>query len=176
MDTVDIAAYKRPLIISVVLATLIVAAGVWADALSIAPLCLLAALWQIVRGLYYLLRRQWLGLKLCGLRLLIWIAAMFLLVAVHSYYKDITQQRGDALVTALQAYRAREGRYPRDLAALAPRDITEVPLTAQSPGEGRPFRYRLDGEAGENYQLMFHTGFRWQHTFDPKVGKWVMTD
>ena len=169
-------AYKRPLIISAVLAALIVAAGVWANALLYAPLCLLAALWQIVRGLYYLLRRKWPALKLCGLRLLIWIAAMFLLTAVHSYYKDITQQRGEALVTALQSYRVREGRYPRELAALAPRDIAGIPLTVQSPGEGRPFRYRLEGETGANYQLMFHTGFRWQHTYDPKVGKWVMTD
>ena len=104
--------FKRPLIITAVLATLLVATGVSIDALTFAPLGLLVVFWQILRALYYVLRRNWPALKLCGLRLLIWIAAMFVLVMVHDYYQKITQKSADTLVAALQTYRAREGRYP----------------------------------------------------------------
>ena len=168
--------FKRPLIITAVLATLLVATGVSIDALTFAPLGLLVVFWQILRALYYVLRRNWPALKLCGLRLLIWIAAMFVLVMVHDYYQKITQKSADTLVAALQTYRAREGRYPRELDALAPRDIAQVPLTVNSPGAGRPFRYRLDGDAGERYTLSFNSGFRLQHIYDSTTKKWELRD
>lgn len=168
--------FKRPLLITAALATLLVAGGIYVDALSIAPLCLLAVVWQVLRALYYVLRRNWPALKLCGLRLLIWIAAMFALIMVHNYYLKITQQRADTLVAALQTYRAREGRFPAELEALVPRDIALVPPMVNGPGAGRPFRYRLYGDAGEKYTLIFHSGFRLQHSYDSTVMKWEVRD
>lgn len=151
-------------------------AGWYYDPLTYAPLCLLAALWQVLRARYYALRGNWVALKLCGLRLLIWVVAMACLIGAHNYYLKATQKKADALVLSLQSYRVREGRYPHSLKALVPRDISVVPVVTWSPGHLQPFRYRLQGEAGDQFMLMFDSGFRLQRTYDSITAKWTLRD
>lgn len=59
---------------------------------------------------------------------------------------------GTALVVACHLYRAKHGRFPSDLAALAPEFIKEVP---DDPCSGRPFVYRpsADGATFKLYGL-----------------------
>ena len=108
------------------LAVLLVLVGWYNDALMFAPFALLILVWQMVCALGYLVLRQWPMLKRCGLRMLIWFAAMAVLVSIHQVYLDSARKKADAVVSALQAYRAREGRYPPNLEALAPRDMAVV--------------------------------------------------
>mgnify|MGYP003345213355 CR=1 FL=1 len=170
------ASHKRALTISAVLAVLLVLVGWYNDALMFAPFALLILVWQMVCALGYLVLRQWPMLKRCGLRMLIWFAAMAVLVSIHQVYLDSARKKADAVVSALQAYRAREGRYPPNLEALAPRDMAVVPPYAMSLATVRPFRYRLDGDKGENFDLRFFTGFRHQHIYESAAGKWKVTD
>ena len=170
------ASIKRSLIISGALAGLVVVVGWYHDALVFAPVGLLAVIWQALPALYYLIRRNWPALKLCGIRVLIWIAAMAILIAVHSYYLNATKKSAEELVASLQNYRAREGHFPPDLAALAPRDIAAVPQAMMAPATVYPFRYRVAGDKPANYTLRFYTGFRHQHIYDSAAGKWKVTD
>jgi hypothetical protein len=173
MESVSI---KRPLIFSAALAGVLVAAGWYLDALVFAPIGLLAVFWQALRAIYYVLRRNRLALKLCGIRALIWFAAMGILVAVHNYYLKSTKKSADDLVASLQTYRMREGCFPKTLEALAPRDIPAVPLAMMAPGNVYPFRYRVSGDNADKFTLRFYTGFRHQHTYDSATGKWDLTD
>ena len=172
----DAAYFKRPMIVSVILAGILVTVGWYQDALVFAPLCLLAAFWQVLRAMYYALRRNGPALKLCGMRLLIWAAAMAILIAAHNYYLNTTKKSADAVVASLQIYCAREGRFPLNLEALAPRDIPAVPAATMAPGNVYPFRYRVSGDKAENFTLRFYTGFRHQHIYDSTTGKWELTD
>jgi hypothetical protein len=170
------ASIKRPLIISVALAVVLVAIGWYQDALVFAPIGLLVVFWQVLRAIYYVLRRNRPALKLCGARALIWFAAMAILVAVHNYYLENTKENANALVASLQTYRTREGRFPDTLEALAPRDISAIPAATMAPGNAYPFRYRVTGDKADHFTLRFHTGFRHQHTYDSATGKWDLTD
>jgi hypothetical protein len=182
------AALKKPLLISAGLAGLLVIVGGYNDALMFAPIGLLALCWQVLCALGYTVRRQWLMLKLCGLRMLIWIAALAILTGVHNYYLKTTRQSAQDVVSALQGYRAREGHYPKTLEALAPRDIAVVPLWRMSPSRDYPFHYRPTGAPGTtdawgvyqgqalNYTLRYFTGFRHQHIYDSATGQWTLTD
>ncbi len=167
---------KRPLFISGGLAGMLLIVGWYYDPLTYAPLCLLAVLWQVLRGLYYALRRNWAALKLCGLRLLIWLIAMACLIVAHNFNLKETQKRADVLLSALQSYRAREGRFPPSLDALVPRDVAVLPLVARAPSRLQPFRYRVQGEAGDHFMLMFESGFRLQHTYDSTTAHWTLRD
>lgn len=169
----NFAAWKRPLTISAVLAVALVGFGWHYDPIFAAMLCLLAMVWQIVRLLYYLLRWNKNGLALGGARLLIWVAAMATAIGVHDHYATRTHAGGEALVAALQAYRAREGRYPEKLEALVPRDIAAIPAMASPAGSNRRFYYRL---SGEQFHLMYVTGFRMGKEFDSGTGKWTELD
>lgn len=172
----QIAAIKRPLIISLALACALVAVGWYQDALVFAPIGLVAVFWQALRALYYVVRRSWRALKLCGIRVLIWIAAMVILVVVHDHYLSATKKSAEELIVSLQSYRAREGHFPPDLEALAPRDIATVPQATMAPANVYPFRYRVSGDKPDNYTLRFFTGFRHQHIYDSATGKWELTD
>ena len=171
-----VSSFKRPLIISGALACALVAVGWYHDALMFAPIGLLAVFWQTLRALYYVVRRNWPALKLCGIRVLIWFAAMAILVGVHDHYLNATKKNAEALVASLQSYRAREGHFPPDLGALAPRDIATVPQAMMAPANVYPFRYRVAGDKPDNYTLRFFTGFRHQHIYDSETGKWEVTD
>jgi len=172
----ETASIKRPLIISAVVAGILVAVGWYYDALVFAPLALLAVFWQVLRAGYYSLRRNGPALKLCGMRLLIWAAAMAILIAVHNTYLETTKRNADAVVASLQAYRAREGSFPQNLEVLAPRDIPTVPVATMAPDNVYPFRYRVSGDKAEDFTLRFSTGFRHQHIYDSTTGKWEVTD
>lgn len=169
----EAASLKRPLIISAVLAIGLVGFGWYYDPMFAAMLCLLAVLWQVVRLLYYLLRWNKNGLALCGVRFVIWVAAIAAAMTVHEYYATRAHAGGEALVAALQAYRAREGRYPEKLESLAPRDIVAIPAMASPAGSNRRFYYRL---SGEHFHLMYVTGFRMGKAFDSSTGKWEVLD
>ena len=151
-SVMDVTAIKRPLIISAVLAGIVAACAWYYDAMPLALLCMLVAAWQLVRGLYYALRRNRDGLKVSGLRFLMWAAALASAIVAHNYYAKLTRERGDALVVALQAYRAREGRYPQNLEALAQREIAAVPGVALNPYSKQKFRYRSEANT---FQLSY---------------------
>ena len=165
--------YKPSLWISAALAMVLIACGWYFDATLIAMLCVAAALWQVLRLLYYLLRWNRAGLAAGGIRLLIWVAATAGVIGAYSHQFTLTQTRGEALVNALQAYRAREGRYPQNLEALAPRDIAAVPLVALSPIHEQKFRYRL---MENSFRLMFVTGIRAAKEYDSEKGTWESLD
>ena len=80
------------------------------------------------------------------------------------------------MVSVLQSYRAREGRFPQTLDALVPRDIAVLPVVARAPSHVQPFRYRVQGEGGDKFLLMFHSGFRLQHTYDSTTAQWTLRD
>ncbi len=172
--------FQRALLISAVLAGLLVIMGWFYDALMFVLLPALALIWQVLCALGYTLLRKWHMLKLCGLRMLIWLAAIMTLMFIHDYYLKSTRKSAEAVVSALQTYRAREGRYPPNLEALAPRDMAVVPLWSMSPSGAQPFRYKLVGEKeenkGENFDLRYFTGFRHQHIYESASGKWKLTD
>lgn len=173
---------QRPLMISGMLAILLVLVGWYYDALLFAPFGLLALLWQILCAIYFAVRRDRQGLKVSGVRMLIWMAAMAILITVHNQYLKNTRKNAEAVVTALQNFRAREGYYPKDLEALVPRDIAVLPKSAMSPRHVYPFQYRTvpAGEAvaekALSFNLRFHTGFRHQHIYDSVSGQWKLTD
>lgn len=170
----NFAAWKRPLTISAVLAAGMAVLAWYFDPLFVTLLCLVAILWQIVRLLVDLLRWNKNGLALGGVRLVIWVGAMAATIGALDYYTTRAQAGGEALVAALQAYRAREGRYPEKLEALAPRDIAAVPLMPSPPGRSeRSFYYRL---SGEHFRLMYYTGIRMGKEFDSSTGKWEALD
>lgn len=169
----DLAPYKRLLMISAGLALVLAACAWYYDAMLIAMLCVLAVMWQLARLLYYLLRWNRGGLAAGGIRLLIWVAALFSAMTAQDYYGTLTRARGDALVTALQAYRAREGRYPQDLDALAPRDIAAIPVVALLPSREQKFRYRI---YENQFRLMYIAGFRMASEYDSEKAKWEELD
>ncbi len=169
----DLAAYKRPLMISAGLAAVLAACAWYYDAMTIAMLCVLAVLWQILRLLYYLLRWNRSGLAAGGIRLLIWVAAAASAMTAHGHYGKLSRASGDALVAALQAYRAREGRYPQNLEALVPRDIAAIPTVALIPSREQKFRYRL---VENQFRLMYVAGFRMASEFDSEKAKWEELD
>ena len=156
----NLAPYKRSLWISAALAMVLLACAWYYDAILIAMLCVVAALWQVLRLLYYLMRWNRVGLVAGGIRLLIWVAATAGVMLAHEHYSKLTQARGEALVSALQAYRAREGRYPQNLQALA-------------PGSERKFRYRL---MENHFRLMYVSGFRMASEYDSEKTKWETLD
>lgn len=168
--------HKRALLISAVLASLLVIVGWYNDALMFAPFGLLALIWQIVCALGYMVLRRWHMLKRCGARMLIWLAAIAALMFIHDYYLKTTRTSAEAVLSALQAYRAREGRYPPNLEALAPRDMAVVPQWSMAPSRVQPFRYRLEGDKGENFDLRYFTGWRHQHVYESASGTWKLTD
>ena len=169
----NLAPYKRSLWISAALAMVLLACAWYYDAILIAMLCVVAALWQVLRLLYYLLRWNRVGLVAGGIRLLIWVAATAGVMLAHEHYSRLTQARGAALVSALQAYRAREGRYPQNLQALAPRDIAAIPVVALAPASERKFRYRL---MENHFRLMYVSGFRMASEYDSEKAKWETLD
>jgi len=169
----DLAPYKRPLLISAGLGIALAACAWYYDAMLIAMLCVAAVLWQLARLLYYLLRWNRGGLAAGGIRLLIWVAALFSAMTAQDYYGKLTRARGDALVAALQTYRAREGRYPQNLEALVPRDIAAIPVVALNPSSDQKFRYRI---SENNFRLMYIAGFRMASEYDSESAKWEELD
>jgi hypothetical protein len=167
------AAWRRPLIVSAVLAGLLLALAWYNEPMFAAMLCMLAVLFQLLRLLYYLIGWNKHGLAGSGVRLLIWVAAMVGAGAIHAQYADQARKNGEALVAVLQSYRAREGRYPPNLEALVPRDVAAVPVPASPPGSPRKFHYRL---SGEHFRLMYVTGFRMGSEFSSENGKWEALD
>ena len=179
---------KRPLMISMALAILLVLFGGYNDALMFAPIGLLVLFCQVLGAVYYSVRRDWRMLKVCGLRALMWIGAMAMLTVIHNYYLNLSKKSAEAVVTALTKYHAREGHYPPKLDALAPRDIAVVPQWGMSPSRDHAFHYRPTGAPGTtdawgvyegnavNYTLRFFSGFRHQHIYDSATGQWKLTD
>ncbi len=169
----NLALYKRSLWINAALAVVLLACAWYYDAMLIAMLCVAAVLWQVLRLFYYLLRWNRAGLAAGGIRLLIWVSATTGVMMTLDHYSSLTQARGEALVQALQAYRAREGRYPQSLEALAPRDITQIPEVALAPSSGRKFHYRL---VENQFRLMYVIGFRMASEYDSEKAKWESLD
>ena len=169
----DLAPYKRPLMVSAGLGIALAACAWYYDAMLIAMLCVLAVLWQLARLLYYLLRWNRGGLTAGGIRLLIWVAATASAMTAQDHYGKLTRARGDALVVALQAYRAREGRYPQNLEALVPRDLAAIPMVALMPSSKQKFKYRI---FENNFRLMYVAGFRMASEYDSENAKWEELD
>jgi len=169
----NLALYKRRLMISAALAAVLVACAWYYDAMLIAMLCVLAVLVQLVRLLYNLLKWNRAGLAAGGIRLAVWVAATAGTLTAHNHYATLTRTRGDALVAALQAYRAREGRYPAQLEALVPRDIAAIPAVALVPSREQKFRYRL---VENDFRLVYFAGFRLASEYDSQSGKWAEFD
>jgi hypothetical protein len=169
----DLAPYKRSLIISAALAVVPAACAWYYDAMLMAMLCVVAVMWQLARLLYYLLRWNRGALAAGGVRLAIWVAAAAGAMTAHDHYAKLTRARGDALVAALQTYRAREGSYPKTLAALAPRDIVAIPVVALLPSREQQFRYRL---VENHFRLMYIAGFRMASEYDSETAKWEELD
>ena len=67
----------------------------------------------------------------------------------------------------------RLARAASELAALAPRDIAEIPLQAAAPFQQRKFVYRSNGET---FTLMFISGFLVAMQYDSKTGQWENLD
>ncbi|MEQ1773161.1 MAG: hypothetical protein ABL891_05190 [Burkholderiales bacterium] len=171
MDAVSL---KRPLIISALfIVVLIVGVGLFVDVVFATMLCVMAMMWQMLRLLYYAVRWNTRGLKVIGARLLMWAAAAFGLGAMFSHYSDVARVQGGSLVAALQAHRAREGRFPEQIEALAPRDIAVIPMVKMSPIREQKFRYRSNGKT---FTLLYVTGFRMGATYDSETAKWEALD
>lgn len=165
---------KRPLVISAVFVLVMIAGiGLFVDIVFAAMIALLAGIWQIVRLLYYAVRNNGRGLKLVGARLLMWGAAMFGMMALFGHYMDRARAEGDTLVAALKTYHVREGRYPEQLEALAPRDIPVIAKVKVNPMREQPFRYRSNGK---NFTLLYVTGFRMGALYDSERAKWEPLD
>lgn len=170
MDAVSL---KRPLMISAVLMLVLVAGAWYLDAVVAVMLCLLAAAWQVLRLLYYAVRRNSGALKLAGMRFLMWAVVMTGTIAAMGHYSSQARTRGDTLVAALQAHRAKEGRYPDKLEALVPRDMTAIPEVTLNPVREGKFRYRSNGNS---FRLMYVTGFRMGYEYDSETAKWEALD
>jgi hypothetical protein len=164
---------KRPLIISAVF-ILVLVMGVWyLDTMFAAMLCLLAILWQILRLLYYAVRRNSNRLKLIGARFVMWVAAIVSMMTLFNHYSSRAQASGETVLAALQAHRAREGSYPEKLEALVPRDMAAIPMVALNPVREGKFRYRSNGKT---FTLMYVTGFRMGSVYDSEAAKWEALD
>jgi hypothetical protein len=159
--------------VSAALAVLLAACAWYYDAKLIAMLCVVAVMWQLARLLYYLVRWNRSGLVAGGIRLLFWVAATASAMTALDYYGKLTRERGDALVTALQAHRAREGVYPKELEALVPRYIAAIPAAALWPSREQKFKYRL---SENNFRLMYVSGFRMASEYDSETSKWEELD
>jgi hypothetical protein len=169
----DATTIKRPLLFSAVAAVVLAACAWYYDAMLLAMLCFLAVLWQIACILYYAVRRRRDGLRSSGIRLLLWAPALASSIVAHNYYATLTRERGDALVGALQAHRALEGRYPQSLEKLVPRDIAVIPAVALNPAKLQKFRYSSDGIS---FRLNYYPGFLLTSEYDSSKGKWETRD
>ncbi len=170
MDTMS---FKRPLMISLAVMLMLVAGSWLLDITITIMVCMLAIAWQVVRLLYYAVRRNARGLKLTGMRLLLWMAVVLGVGQVMGHYAAQGREKGEALFAARQAYRTREGRYPDTLDALRPRDIATVPVLILRPGKEQPFHYRF---RDNHFRLMYSYAFRIGYEYDSKNGKWEALD
>jgi hypothetical protein len=164
---------KRSLTISALFVVVVVIGAGFVDVTIAIMLCVMAVAWQILRLLYYALRWNTAGLKLIGIRLLMWVAAAFGTGAILGHYSDQARAQGNTLVAALQAHRAREGRYPEKLEALVPRDIAAIPMVAQNPIHEKKFIYHSNGNT---YTLLYVTGFRMGASYNSDEAKWEVLD
>jgi len=94
-------------------------------------------------------------------------------MTAQDHYGKLARARGDALVAALQANRAREGRHPQNLEALVPRDIAAIPMVALMPGSDQKFRYRI---SENHFRLMYVAGFRMASEYDSENAQWKELD
>ncbi len=171
----NLAPGQRPLMISAGLVVAVMT-GSWFSDLMLALMAgMLVMAWQVLRLLYYAVRGNTPGLGLTGIRLLLWLAGSLGTVVLFGHYDDQARAQGDTVIAALQAYRAREGRYPEKLDALAPKDIATVPMVAMSPLRDRPFRY-ISADNGATFMLMYVIGFRMGAEYHSGTAKWMALD
>jgi hypothetical protein len=64
-----------------------------------------------------------------------------------------SQRRGDVICSALAQHHERTGRYPDNLSALVPEDLTRIPATAM--GVVRTFEFHYGPEGADGYSLGF---------------------
>jgi hypothetical protein len=169
----DLALYKRPLMVSALLIVAVTAGGWFSDMMVAIMVSMLVILWQILRLLYYAVRWNKTGLALSSMRFLMWMAAAVAAGATVGHYSDQARAQGNTLVAALQAHHAREARYPEKLEALAPRDIAAIPVIAMSPVRDGSFRYHSNGKT---FFLIYVTGFRMGASYDSEAAQWVALD
>jgi hypothetical protein len=77
--------------------------------------------------------------KLTGLLYLLLISGTLILLSGQAQkvdYRQVTLDRAERIVGAIESYRAREGRYPESLALLTPRDIFSLPKPMIIYGQG----------------------------------------
>jgi hypothetical protein len=165
---------KHPLTITAVaVAVLAALAAYFFDAMLVALLCVLLALWQIIRALYHAVSHNVGALKWDGVRFVVWVAACVGATNVHDRYITLTKERGESIVAALKTYHAREGGYPKTLDALAPRDMAAVPTVALVPASGTKFNYRSDGA---KFTLAYSPGFLMMTEYDSTTARWDTRD
>ena len=75
--------------------------------------------------------------------LAVYLSAAVLVGAVHAHRIDIAQSRGEALVSAIQSFRAESGTYPGSLKELVPKYIDRVHVAVYGG-----FYYSNDAQAG----------------------------
>src|SRR5437870_1688139 len=64
------------------------------------------------------------------------------------------RQSADAIVAALEQYRAQNGRYPEKLFELQPRFLARVPVTVRSGHDYRDFTYQT-GDSSRHFELSY---------------------
>lgn len=82
------------------------------------------------------------------------LAAIAVTVPVHRSQQEHSLATGNAVCTALDAWRDRHGQYPDSLQELVPAHLPNVPTSAMGLWSTIPFRYQRDA-AGDDYSLAF---------------------
>lgn len=82
------------------------------------------------------------------------LAAIAATSLIHRRQRDRSEATGDAVCTALDAWRDRHGQYPDSLEELVPALLPNVPTSAMGLWSTIPFRYWRDA-AGNDYSLAF---------------------
>lgn len=82
------------------------------------------------------------------------LAAIAATIVIHHSQQDRSKATGDAVCTALDAWRDRHGQYPDSLQELVPAFLPNVPTSAMGLWSTIPFRYQRDA-AGDDYSLAF---------------------
>lgn len=85
------------------------------------------------------------------IRFAIYLAAVAVVLSLIPINKQVSQERAERIIAAVENYKAANGKYPDRLDQLAPQFIDEVPSKARVSFGDSGFRY----SAGESHTLMY---------------------
>jgi hypothetical protein len=134
----------------------------------------LIGLCLIFIGLPLAFRRKYAPVRRQKLRNLgIYVAAVVLVFVFNTINNRLAESRADDLIVAVNAFRAKNHRYPQSLVELTPEFLPAVPVAKYTLAENRFFYSASEGDAWSFYVSLPPFGRR---TYHFNAGKWGYID